>query len=236
MVTKKEKVSSKSKPAKKNAPDYRLVDLVVKGMQEKKAHAITIIDLKNIKTAVADYFVICSANTDTQLDAIRTSIEEEVWKVSGQEVWMKEGIQNKEWILLDYADVVAHIFRTDRREFYGLEDLWGDAEITVIDDDTAEAVKKTKPKKEVKPETPKAKKNKAKPAVTVARKTKTTGSTKAIAKKTVASAKGKKPAAKKAPVSQKTKATGTKVAIAKKTVAKKATAAKGASPKKKASK
>lgn len=147
MVNKKEKKTKPSSVDKKKSAVH-LVDLVVKGMQEKKGHSITIIDLRNIKSAVADYFVLCSANTDNQLDAIRHSVEEEVWKASGQDVWMKEGIQNKEWILLDYADVVAHIFRTDRREFYGLEELWGDADIITIDDDTAVATKK--PKKEVK--------------------------------------------------------------------------------------
>jgi ribosome-associated protein len=171
VVNKKEKVS-KSVPTKKKAVETNLVDLVVKGMQEKKAHNITIVDLRNIKTAVADYFVICSANTDTQIDAIRTSVEEEVYKASGQDVWMKEGLQNREWILLDYADVVAHIFRTDRREFYGLEDLWGDADITVLDDDTSEPIKKIKKEKEVKEKTEaKAKKTKAKPNVTVAKST-----------------------------------------------------------------
>ncbi len=120
MVNKKEKQSSKPSSAKKKSKEISLVDLIVKGMQEKKANAITIIDLKNVKSAVADYFVLCSANTDTQVDAIRTSIEEEVWKASGEDVWRKEGLQNREWVLLDYADVVAHVFRTDRREFYGL--------------------------------------------------------------------------------------------------------------------
>lgn len=170
MVNKKEKVL-KSVPAKKKAVETNLVDLVVKGMQEKKGHSITIVDLRNIKSAVADYFVICSANTDTQIDAIRNSVEEEVYKASGQEVWMKEGLQNREWILLDYADVVAHIFRTDRREFYGLEDLWGDAEITVLDDDTGKAVglpKKVSKVKEKKSEV-KSKKPKAKPNATVAK-------------------------------------------------------------------
>jgi ribosome-associated protein len=186
VVNKKEKVS-KTVPAKKKAVETNLVDLVVKGMQEKKGHAITIVDLRNIKSAVADYFVICSANTDTQIDAIRASIEEEVYKASGQDVWMKEGMQNREWILLDYADVVAHIFRTDRREFYGLEDLWGDADITVLDDDTAEPTKRPKKEKIVKEKTEgKAKKTKAKPNVTVAR-----GSGKKVA------AKGKKTPAKK---------------------------------------
>jgi ribosome-associated protein len=171
VINNKEKVSSKSTPAKKKSSEIDLVDLVIKGMQEKKGHDITIIDLREIKTAVADYFIICSANTDTQVDAIRQSIEEEVWKASGQDVWMKEGMQNREWILLDYADVVAHIFRTDRREFYGLEELWGDADITVLDNDTAEAIKKPKKAPKVKDET-KVKKVKTKPNVTVSGKSK----------------------------------------------------------------
>jgi ribosome-associated protein len=198
VVNNKEKVSSKSASAKKKSIDINLVDLVVKGMQEKKGHAITIIDLKNVKTAVADYFVICSANTDTQVDAIRQSIEEEVWKASNQDVWMKEGLQNREWILLDYADVVAHIFRTDRREFYGLEDLWGDADITVIDDDTMEVTKRPKKEPKVKSEE-KVKKVKTKPNVTVAGKS---GAKKGVKSKIKTKAKpsttGKKPAAKSA--------------------------------------
>jgi len=200
VINKKEKLSSKPAKAQKKATEINLVDLVVNGMLEKKGHNITILDLRNIKTAVADYFVLCSANTDTQLDAIRTSVEEEVYKTIGQDVWMKEGMQNREWILLDYGDVVAHIFRTDRREFYGLEDLWGDAVITVIDDDTAERTIKPKKEPKVKVETKekKEKKSKTKPNVTVARtKSKTTS-----AKKTAP----KKPAAKKTVIKKTTSA------------------------------
>jgi ribosome-associated protein len=206
VVNKKEKVSSKPTTAKKKSADINLVDLVVKGMQEKKAHSITIIDLKNVKSAVADYFVLCSANTDTQVDAIRTSIEEEVWKASGQDVWKKEGMQNREWILLDYADVVAHIFRTDRREFYGLEDLWGDADITTLDDETSAPTKRPKKEITIKPEAKTSKKVKAKPNVTVAGKS-----------KSAAKPKSKKPATKKP-------------------AGKKVVAKKSASPKKKSSK
>jgi ribosome-associated protein len=195
VVTQKEKKTSRSATVKKKSNEINLVDLVVKGMLEKKAHNITIVDLKKVKSAVANYFVICSANTDTQVDAIRTSIEEEVWKGSGEDVWRKEGLQNREWILLDYADVVAHIFRTDRREFYGLEDLWGDAEITVLDDDTAEPIKKSKKEIKIKPESKTTKKVKAKPNVTVAGKSKTKS-------KPSVKQKSKKPATKK-PVAKK---------------------------------
>ncbi|WP_416866971.1 MAG: ribosome silencing factor [Imperialibacter sp.] len=110
-----------------------LNDLVVRGMAEKKAHDIVVLDLRNVKNAVADYFIICSGNSDTQIDAICDSVEEFVFKASKQSPWKKEGKQNKEWILLDYIDVVAHIFKKDKRDFYSLEELWGDAVITPVE-------------------------------------------------------------------------------------------------------
>ncbi|CCH55521.1 iojap-like protein [Fibrisoma limi BUZ 3] len=112
----------------------QLRDLVVKGMQEKKATDVVVMDLRNVKNAICDYFVICSGNSDTQIDAISTSIEEEVYKASHQDPWHKEGKLNREWILLDYVDVVAHVFKKDRRSFYDLEQLWGDAEIQYVEE------------------------------------------------------------------------------------------------------
>ncbi len=91
-------------------------------------------DLRNVKNAICDYFILCSGNSDTQIDAISTSIEEEVYKSSKQDPWHKEGKLNREWILLDYVDVVAHVFKKDRRAFYDLEQLWGDAEIRVVEE------------------------------------------------------------------------------------------------------
>jgi len=107
--------------------------LVIQGMQEKKAEDIVILDLRNVKNAVTDYFVICSGNSDTQVDSITNSIEEQVYKIIGEDPWHKEGKANREWILLDYVDVVAHVFKKDRREFYSLEDLWGDALSVKVD-------------------------------------------------------------------------------------------------------
>jgi len=115
----------------------RLADVVVRGMQEKKASDIVVLDLKELKNAVADYFVICSASSDTQIEAIARSIEEEVEKLTGQSPWQTEGRTNREWVLLDYVDVVVHVFLRDRRQFYALEDLWGDAEITRVAEETA---------------------------------------------------------------------------------------------------
>ncbi|MFY0654171.1 MAG: ribosome silencing factor [Cyclobacteriaceae bacterium] len=110
----------------------QLSEIVVKGMAEKKATDIRIMDLRKVNNAVADFFVVCSANSDTQLDAIADSVEEEVFKASELNPWKKEGKVNKEWVLLDYVDVVVHIFKRDRREFYSIEELWGDALITEV--------------------------------------------------------------------------------------------------------
>ena len=111
-----------------------LSDVIVKGMQEKKASDIVILDLRKLNNAIADFFVICSGNSDKQLDAIADSVDEEVYKALKENPWHIEGKNNKEWMLLDYINVVAHIFRKDRREFYALERLWGDAGVTEIDE------------------------------------------------------------------------------------------------------
>ncbi|AMJ66936.1 MULTISPECIES: ribosome silencing factor [Hymenobacter] len=114
-----------------------LADVVVRGMQDKKASDIVVLNLKELKNAVADYFIICSANSDTQIDAIARSVEEEVEKVTGDYPWQTEGRTNREWVLLDYVDVVVHVFLRDRRKFYALEELWGDAQISYIEEVTA---------------------------------------------------------------------------------------------------
>jgi len=120
-----------------NLTSEELCNLVVKGMQEKKAIDVVVMDLRDVKTAIADFFVICSGNSDTQIDAIADSVEEEVYKASQVDPWHEEGKMNREWILLDYVDVVAHVFKKDRREFYDLEQLWGDAEIRLVEETLA---------------------------------------------------------------------------------------------------
>lgn len=110
----------------------KLSEIIVKGMQEKKATDIVVLDLRKVKNAVADFFVICSGSSDKQLDAIADSVDEQVYKALKENPWHIEGKNNKEWMLLDYIDVVAHVFKKDKREFYALEKLWGDAEITEI--------------------------------------------------------------------------------------------------------
>lgn len=117
----------------KGATPKKLSEIVVKGMQEKKAIDIVVMDLRKVKNAVADFFVICSGNSDKQIDAIADSVDEQVYKAFNENPWHIEGKNNKEWMLLDYINVVVHVFRKDRRDFYGLETLWGDADIIQIE-------------------------------------------------------------------------------------------------------
>ncbi|EAZ79118.1 ribosome silencing factor [Algoriphagus machipongonensis] len=107
-----------------------LSKVIINGMEEKKASNIVLMDLRHIKDSVSDFFVICSGNSDTQIEAISDSIEEQVIKAGDENPWRSEGKNSKNWILMDYVNVVAHIFLKEKREFYGLEDLWGDAKIT----------------------------------------------------------------------------------------------------------
>lgn len=134
MINKKK--SPVRKVAKKSVTilnDSELIrDHIVEGMQEKKAKEIVCIDLRNIKNSFADFFVICHADSSTHIDSIAKSIEEYVYKKQGEEPLHVEGKTNSEWILMDYFNVVAHIFKHEQRQYYGLERLWADAEIQRI--------------------------------------------------------------------------------------------------------
>jgi ribosome-associated protein len=120
------------KPVRKLDNAELLRNTIIDGMQEKKAKEIVSIDLRNIKNAVTDFFVICHADSRAHIDAIARSVEEFVYKKQGEEPFHREGQSNSEWILLDYLNVVVHIFRQEQREFYGIERLWADAEIQRI--------------------------------------------------------------------------------------------------------
>jgi len=106
----------------------KIADLIL----QKKGEDIKIMDLRKL-TNVTDYFVICSASTDVQNKAIADFIVEETKKL-GQRPWHNEGYGNLSWILLDFVDVVVHIFLNESRRFYNLEGLWGDADITSVSD------------------------------------------------------------------------------------------------------
>ncbi|MBP8067719.1 MAG: ribosome silencing factor [Pedobacter sp.] len=107
-----------------------LSEIAVHGIQEKKGNDIVRLDLRNLNSSVSDYFIVCNADSTTQVKAIADSVEDEIYKLTQTNPWRKEGLENAEWIILDYFDIVVHIFRTEKRDFYGIEDLWGDAETT----------------------------------------------------------------------------------------------------------
>lgn len=107
-----------------------LTETIIHGIQEKKGKEIVSLDLRHLSGSVSDFFIICHADSTTQVRAIADSVEDQVYKKFNEDPWHKEGIEHCEWLILDYIDVVVHIFRTEKREFYGVEDLWGDAQIT----------------------------------------------------------------------------------------------------------
>jgi ribosome-associated protein len=110
-----------------------LLETVIEGIQEVKGIDTAILDLKNIETAVCKYFVICSGTSNTHVSSIADSVKKIVSKEIQEKPWHIEGLNTSEWVLLDYSDIVVHVFQEQTREFYRLEDLWGDAEIRTIE-------------------------------------------------------------------------------------------------------
>ena len=125
---------TKKKSTNDNATE--IVNAIIAGMQDKKAKKIVLIDLRQIANPIADYFVICSGTSDKQVDAISDSIEKFTFLKEKEDPWRTEGKNNFEWVILDYINVVAHVFTDSMRDFYGLEDLWADGKITVFEDET----------------------------------------------------------------------------------------------------
>lgn len=111
-----------------------LVETIIEGLQERKAEDIVKIDLRNIDSSVCKYFIVCNGTSTTHVTGLADSVEDYVREEINEKVWKKEGVQNAHWILLDYADVVVHIFQKEYRDFYKLESLWADAPITRMED------------------------------------------------------------------------------------------------------
>lgn len=110
-----------------------LIEKIIEAIQDTKGEDIKLLDLTKIENSAADYFIICSANSNTQVNAIAGNIEKKVRNELKNRPWHVEGTENAMWILVDYISVVVHIFQKHIREFYDLEDLWSDAQITSID-------------------------------------------------------------------------------------------------------
>ncbi|WGH76748.1 ribosome silencing factor [Tenacibaculum tangerinum] len=109
-----------------------LIAVIIKGIDDVKGEDIQLLDLREIENTVCDYFVVCSANSNTQVNAISGSVQKMVSKELKDKPWHIEGQGNSEWVLMDYVNVVVHIFQKQVREFYDIESLWGDAKITEI--------------------------------------------------------------------------------------------------------
>ena len=112
----------------------KLVSSIIEGIHRKKGKDVISLNLSKLENAVCKYFVICQGESNTQVDALADSVEDTVREITGEKVWHKEGKNTATWILLDYSDVVVHIFQKTYRDFYKLEDLWADAKLTKHED------------------------------------------------------------------------------------------------------
>ena len=108
--------------------DSDLLAAIVDAIQDKKGIDIVDLKLSKLENAITDHFVICHGNSTTQVEAIADSVEEKVKEVLKMKAWHKEGHKNAQWILLDYASIMVHIFQKEFRDFYSLEELWADGE------------------------------------------------------------------------------------------------------------
>ena len=113
-------------------PD-ELITLIIAGIEDIKGQNISILDLRSIENSVCDYFVICDGNSNTQVNAIVNSIQKKVSKSAHEKPYQIEGEDNAEWVLMDYINIVVHVFQKHKREYYDIENLWGDAKITEIE-------------------------------------------------------------------------------------------------------
>ena len=111
----------------------QLIATILSGIEDVKGQQINILDLREIENTVCDYFIICEGTSNTQVNAIVNSIQKKVGKELKDKPWHVEGIDNAEWVLMDYVNIVVHVFQKHIREFYDIESLWGDAKTTVIE-------------------------------------------------------------------------------------------------------
>lgn len=111
----------------------KLRDVINDAILNKKGENLVNIDLRNIHNSITDFFVVCNANSDVQMQAIAEEVGRCTRETLQEQPFHKGGFENSQWILLDYFNVVVHIFKTEWREFYKLEQLWGDAEIVKIE-------------------------------------------------------------------------------------------------------
>ena len=118
---------------KTKASADELIALILHGIEEVKGVDINLLDLREIENTVCDYFIICNGTSNTHVNAIVSSIQKKVSKAIHDKPWHVEGSENAEWVLMDYVNVVVHVFQKHIREFYDIEGLWGDAKVTMVE-------------------------------------------------------------------------------------------------------
>ncbi|WP_339888532.1 ribosome silencing factor [uncultured Flavobacterium sp.] len=118
---------------KKKVNNDDLIANIIKGIEDVKGNDINILDLRGIDNTVSDYYIICNGNSNTQVNAIVNSIQKVVSKELKDKPWHVEGSDNAEWVLMDYVNVVVHVFQKHIREYYNIEGLWGDAKIISLE-------------------------------------------------------------------------------------------------------
>jgi ribosome-associated protein len=126
---------------KRKASADELIALILHGIEEVKGLEINLLDLREIENTVCDYFIICNGTSNTHVNAIVNSIQKSVSKEIQDKPWHVEGSENAEWVLLDYVNVVVHVFQKHIREFYDIEGLWGDAKFTMVESSSNQALK-----------------------------------------------------------------------------------------------
>ncbi len=129
---------TKEKKRKTRTPARVLAAHAIDAALEKKAHDVTVLDMRQV-SGVADYFVVCTGESDLQVKAIFEAVEDRIKARCQERPWHVEGAEHRQWVLLDYVDLVVHVFITEKRAFYDLERLWGDAPIEHVADEAASA-------------------------------------------------------------------------------------------------
>ncbi|MDG1653515.1 MAG: ribosome silencing factor [Flavobacteriaceae bacterium] len=118
--------------ANKKERDVQLVDEIILGIENVKGQDINQLDLRELDNTPCDFFIVCSGNSNTQVSAIVNSVLKTVSKALQEKPFHTEGLDNAEWVLIDYVNVVVHVFQNHIREYYNIEELWGDAKSTQI--------------------------------------------------------------------------------------------------------
>jgi ribosome-associated protein len=112
--------------------EEKVVELIIEGLKEKKGKEIVSIDISKFENSVCNYFIICHGDSTTQVSALAQWVEKTLEEQLNEKVWKKQGFENAQWILLDYIDVVVHVFLKESRDFYNLEGLWADGKVKRI--------------------------------------------------------------------------------------------------------